>query len=129
MLFLCATVLVFTRYYIAEFVYSVVVSNEGDAMLVFTRITGKRESTMCALPLYTLTEVELRCGSEAKSYKPSPVSKKYNFVPDYRPEAFYVAYASGKEGTSEIMMYGTPELAQRLKEYAALERERRLADE
>ena len=129
MLFLCATVLVFTRYYIAEFIYSVVVSNDGDAVLVITRVTGKRESAMCTLPISSIQTVEYKSDLAAKSYKPAAAAKKYNFVPDYRPESFYVIYASGKEGESEIMIYGTPELAERLKSYAVLERERRLAEE
>ena len=129
MLLLCATVLVFTRYYIAEFIYSVAVSNDGDALLVITRITGKRESAMCTLPVYSILSVEYKSGDAAKSYKLDPVSKKYNFVPDFKPESFYVIFAKDKGILSEIMIYGTPELAQRLKEYSLIERERKLRDD
>ena len=128
MLFLCATVLIFTRYYIADFFYSVVVSNDGDAHFLVSRVTGQRESLMCTLPLSSIVAVEFKAGDAAKKYKPSPSAKKYNFVPDYKPEAFFVIFASGKEGTSEIMIYGTPELAERLKEYAKTERERKLRE-
>ena len=129
MLLLCATVLVFTRYYIAEFIYSVVLSNEGDALFVVTRVMGKRESAMCTLPVYSIFNVEFKSGDAAKSYKPDPVSKKYNFVPDFKPEAYFVIFAKDKGILSEIMIYGTPELAGRLKEYSLIERERKLRDD
>ena len=125
MIGLCISVLIFTRYFIAEFVYSVIVSNEGDAMLVVVRITGKRESTMCALRMADITSVVYKSESEAKAYKPEPVSKKYNFVPDFSPKSFYLITASSRtDGKQEIMISGTQELAARLASYAEIERKR-----
>ena len=129
MLILCGAVLTFTRYYVAEFIYSVVVNNEGDALFVVTRITGKRESAMCTLPIYSILTVEYKSGRDAKSYKPDSVSKKYNFIPDFNPEAFFVIFAKERGVSSEIKIYGTPELAERLKEYSLIERERKLRDD
>ena len=130
MLGLCASVLIFTRYYIADFVYSTVLGSDGEVYFVITRITGKRESAMCTLRYSEITGVRFLDGDAAKSYKPEPVSKKYNFVPDFSPKSFYLITALSRGGgKSEIMISGTPDLAKRIEEYAAIARERAQTDE
>lgn len=130
MIGLCASVLIFTRYYIADFVYSTVLGSDGEAYFVITRITGKRESAMCTLRFSEIVSVKYYDAEAAKSYKPDPVSKKYNFVPDFSPKSFYLITASSTGvGKSEIMISGTPELAKRIEEYAAIARERKENEE
>ena len=130
MIGLCASVLIFTRYFLAEFVYSVVVSNDGDALFVIVRVTGKRESTMCTVRMADITSVTPKTGEAAQSSKPDPVSKKFKCVPDFSPQAFYLITASSSTlGKQEIMISGTEELAARIWEYALIERERVSLDE
>lgn len=115
---LCVCVYLFTRYFLSEYVYSVNINSDGDAVFVVSRVTGKRSSTMCAVRLADFTEIKKLTKETKRQHTPRPDAIKYNFSPEYRPETVYVILTQSRYQKCEITITGTDELTSRLMEYA-----------
>ena len=120
---------VFIRYVLAEFAYSVTCGQDGDAVLVVTRTTGRRVSTMCCIRMAELSSVEKLTKEQKKQHAPDPKALKYNFAPSMSPEVVYLIKTASRTTKCEIIIEGTDELAARLLEYSSYAKEDEAANE
>ena len=116
---LTAAMLVYIRYIISDYTYSVREGELNQAYLIFTKIVGKRQSMMGCIPLYAIKSIEKLTKSELKKQKVEPVTHKYNFAPTFSPDIVYVIKAETRTAKYHVVIEGTEELRARLLEYAS----------
>lgn len=113
-----ASVMVYVRYIVSDYTYSVREGENNQAFLIFTKIVGKRQSMMGCIPLYAIKSIEKFTKSELKKQKAEAGSHKYNFAPSFSPDIAYVIKAQTRTLKYHVIIEGTDELCQRLIEYS-----------
>lgn len=116
---LTASVMIYIRYIISDYTYSVREGQDNQSFLIFTKIVGKRQSMMGYIPLYAIKSIEKFTKSELKQQKIDRTWHKYNFVPSFSPDNVYVIKAVTRTVKYYVLIEGTDELRTRLLEYAA----------
>jgi hypothetical protein len=119
---ICASLFVFVRYMSGIYSYVVMYGSGGEPMLVITKTTGKRVTTLGDFPLSSITHVTKCVGEQDQGIKAEKGIKKYNFCPNLRPAVTYRIAARGRDIAADIIIEGSDEFADRLREYAALAR-------
>ena len=113
-----ASVLVYVRYIVSDYTYSVREGEGNQSFLIFTKVVGKRQSMMGCIPLYAIKSIEKFTKSELKGQKVEVGTHKYNFAPTFSPDIVYVMKAQTRTLKYYVIMEGTDELCDRLLEYS-----------
>lgn len=116
---LTASVMVYIRYIVSDYTYSVREGEGGQAFLLFTKIVGKRQSMMGYLPLYGIKSIEKFTKNDIKQQKAEKGAHKYNFAPSFSPDVVYLIKAETRTLKYHVIIEGTDELRDRLLEYSA----------
>lgn len=116
--FFTAALAVYSRYLIGEYAYVVANCGEGSVMLIVTKTTGKRVSTLCNLPLASVKEVRYSPSQTLKREKFSRGVKTYNFCPTMSPPYMILVIADTGREKMRIFLEGSEALARRLSEDA-----------
>ena len=116
---LTAATMVYVRYIVSDYTYSVREGENERAFLIFTKIVGKRQSMMGYVPLYAIKSIEKFTKEEIKKQKTEPGTHKYNFAPSFSPDFVYLIKAETRTVKYNVIIEGTDELRERLMEYAA----------
>ena len=113
-----AAMMVYIRYIISDYTYSVREGEGNQAFLIFTKIVGKRQSMMGFIPLYAIKSIERFTKTEIKKQKIDQNARKYNFAPSFSPDFVYVIEAQTRTDKYHVIIEGTDELRDRLLEYS-----------
>ena len=111
-IFFVVAMAIYSRYLIGEYAYAVFTSSEGRAVLVVTKTSGKRVST-----LYSVFLSEIRGVKHFVSKNEERVSgvKKYNYCPSMKPRETIELKVNCEGVESLVILEGTEALADRLK--------------
>ena len=115
---LTASVMIYVRYIVSDFTYSVCEGEDKQAYLIFTKIVGKRQSMMGCIPLYAIKSIEKYNKEEYKKQKAEVGEHNYNFVPTIFPDVVYIIKAQTRTVKYHVVIEGTDELRNRLLEYS-----------
>ena len=113
-----ASVLVYVRYIISDYTYSVREGEDRQSFLIFTKVVGKRQSMMGCIPLSAIRSIEKFTKSELKTQKAESGVQRYNFSPSFSPDEVYVIKAQTGTHKYFVVIEGTDELRERLLEYS-----------
>ena len=125
----CISIYLLMRYVMNDYIYSVMLDGEDNPYFLVYRRLGRRESLMCRISVADIREIVLIEKSSGVKHVPDAKAQKYNFCPNLSPERYYVIKAKGIETNAEISVECTPEVRERLLEYAAQARAKLSADE
>lgn len=126
---LTATCMIYLRYIVSDYIYSVTEGTDGQAFLIFSKVTGKKQSMMGNIPLYSITSIQKFTNEALKTYKSDKKYRKYNFAPSFNPEAVYIIKANNGGQHFEIVIEGTDEFSARLIEYSNIAKEEKRQNE
>lgn len=115
---LTASVLIYIRYVVSDYTYSVSEGENHRSFLIFTKLVGKRQSMMGCVPLHAIKSVEKFTKAELKKQKVEKGVHKYNFAPTFSPDEVYVIKAETSSMKYYVIIEGTEDLASRLLEYS-----------
>lgn len=110
--------LFYTKYVAIEFYYDIVKDGDGLPLLIVRQTTGKRTSTLSRIPLADVTKVERVTRRERRAHKTERGFLKYNYGPTFSPEVVYRITLFGRYERAEIILEGTDEFADLLREYS-----------
>lgn len=113
-----AAVMMYVRYIVSDYTYSVREGENNQSFLIFTKIVGKRQSMMGCIPLYAIKSIEKFTKERLKQDKIAKNVHKYNFAPTFSPDEFYVIKAQTRSLSYFVIIEGTDELCERLLEYS-----------
>ena len=122
-IFIVTALLFYTKYVAIEFYYDIVKDEDGLPLLIVRQTTGKRTSTLSRISLAEVTKVERVTRSERRAHKTERGFLKYNYGPTFSPEAVYRITVLGRYERAEIILEGTDEFANLLREYSKEARE------
>lgn len=113
-----AAMMVYLRYVISDYTYSVREGEDNQAFLIFTKIVGKRQSMMGCVPLYAVQSIEKFTKEELKAQKIDKGTQKYNFAPTFSPDVVYAIRAQKGSVKYFVVLEGTDDLRNRILEYS-----------
>lgn len=113
-----ASVMMYIRYIVSDYTYSVRAGDNNRSFLIFTKVVGKRQSMIGCVPLYAIKSIEKLTKDELKKEKVEKGTHKYNFAPTFSPDEVYVIKAETSELKYYVVIEGTDELQERLLEYS-----------
>lgn len=113
-----ASVLIYVRYVVSDYTYSVREGEDNQSFLIFTKIVGKRQSMIGCIPLYAIKSIDKFTKAEFKEQKVDKGVHKYNFAPTFLPDTVYVIKAQTSTLKYYVVIEGTDELCERLLEYS-----------
>lgn len=102
-------VFVYVKFLSSSYIYEVSADNPDDPLLVVTRRTGKRLTTLCRVAMADITDV--RYEHRGEKHKTPYGTKKYVYCPTLCPPARIRLSEKNKYETAEILIEGTEELA------------------
>ena len=112
-----AAVMIYVRYVVSDYTYSVREGENHQSYLIFTKVVGKRQSMMGCIPLYAIKSIEKFTNDELKQQKIDKGTHKYNFAPSFAPDAVYVIKAKTRTVSYFVVIEGTDELRDRILDY------------
>lgn len=113
-----AALMIYVRYIVSDYTYSVREGENNQSFLIFTKIVGKRQSMMGCIPLYAIKSIEKFTKEGLKQEKIDKGVHKYNFAPSFAPDEIYVIKAQTRTLKYFVVIEGTDELRDRLLEYS-----------
>lgn len=113
-----ASVLIYIRYVVSDYTYSVREGENHQSYLIVTKLVGKRQSMIGCVPLYAIKSIEKFTKEELKKQKIEKGTHKYNFAPTFSPDVVYVIKAETSTIKYNVIIEGTDELCARLTEYS-----------
>lgn len=122
-------VFIYTKYIGVEYYYDITFDSQGSAVFVVRQISGKRQTTLCRLDLYAISDVKLLNSKERKAHKPSPGYKKYFYLPTLSPESVILITVNSPRELAEITIEASEDFAKMLRSYSLEARETRFDDE
>ena len=127
-IFLGGAMYLFIRYVGQEYVYNVSYNASDEPMLVISKVIGKRISTMCAVPLYSIISIQ-KFTKSGEKYVPDKTVHRYNFIATFGPEYFFVIKSVSRTEKCEIALECTDEMKDRLILYAGIALEMKKRDD
>ena len=115
MVFIIASIFMYTRYIAAQYYYDVTVVNDTPLFIVRHKL-GKRETTMCRIPLSGIVSVEPQTKAERKSHKTPSGLAVFNYCPSVSPELTYLITSRSRYDKAEITVEANEEFRRALLE-------------
>ena len=116
-IFMCAGIMIYTRYIAPEYYYDVTFDADGVPVFVARQITGRRASTLCRVSLSDVTSVKRETAAERRAHKTPYGVKKYSYTPTLNPAVTYRISTVSPYESAEIVIEVTDEYADMLREY------------
>lgn len=129
LLAIVGAVFIYTKYIGVEYFYDITFDSQGSAVFVVRQLSGKRQTTLCRLDLYAISEVKILDSKERKAHKASPGYKKYFYLPTLSPESVILITVNSPRELAEITIEASEEFAKMLKSYSLEARETRFDGE
>lgn len=120
--FAAVAILFYTKYVTAEYIYEIINDHDGTALFVVRMRTGRRESTMLRLPLYSITSLSRECGEQMRKQKPDAKIPLYNYCPSFRPDSTVKISFRSRYDSADVYVEISDELCAHLSSLAEGER-------
>jgi hypothetical protein len=117
MMFIIAAIFMYTRYMAAQYFYDVAVLG-GEPLFIIRHKLGKRETTMCRVPLAHIVAVEKQDKAARRAHKTEADYTRYFYSPTLDPEITYLIVARSRYEKAEITVEANDEFAETLLRYA-----------
>lgn len=127
--FITACVFLYTKYISAVYYYDTVITDEGEALFVVRRVTGKRQSTLCRVSYAEILAVKKETREEFKKHKTPRGTVKYLYTPTLYPECVYRLETRSAYERAEVVIECSDELAALIAGWAREARESRFLEE
>lgn len=115
----------YTKYILPIYFYDIFIDSDGTPLFVVRQQTGKRQTTLCRIPLYEIVRVERQSRQQRREHKTPYEVKKYAYLPTLDPDEIYRITTSGRHERAEILIESSEEFARILSAYSAEAREQR----
>ena len=115
-----ASTYIYVKYISSEYIYSVMINDNDEAMFLINKVIGKRSSLMCSFYLCDVISVQKFTKETKKEYVADPRANKYNFIVTFMKDDFYLVKTSSPLAKCEIKLECSDEVAKRILDYAAL---------
>lgn len=120
-----AAVFIYTRYISSEYFYDITFDYNNTPVFVVRQRTGKKDTTLCRMDLYAITDVVRQDKKERAEHKTKDGYLKYNYTPTLFPSETYLVTVFSRYEKAEIRIEATEEFANLLLTYAAEAKELR----
>lgn len=117
-------ILMYTKYVSVTFFYDIL-ADDGDDEPVFVvrQRIGKRDVTMCRVPLADIISIKKETKAERKAHKKPSGVNLFVYAPTLSPDVSYRIFVSNRYEKSEVVLEGSDEFFDMLKRYAEEARE------
>ena len=115
--FLTASVLVYTRYIGASYYYDITSDSEGYPLFVVRQLVGNRYSTLCRIGLNEITSINRETAAERNAHKTPYGTRKYVYLATLGAEVSYRLITKSRYESSEIIIEVSDEYASLLSGY------------
>ncbi len=116
--FIAVTVLLYTKYVIAEYFYEITFDSFGSAVFVVRQRVGKKDTTLCRLDLHNIVRIEKQSREERAKHNTPYGYVKYVYVPTFLPTDTHLIVAASRYEKAEITIECPDEFAAVLSSYA-----------
>lgn len=127
--FMCAALYVYSRYLGGEYAYVVAYGGEDEPLLLVTKRIGKRVTTLANFYVADIVSVKKEGGGERAEHKSEAGVIKYNYNPSLMPDTTYRISLKSRWVSAEVVLEGTDEFAEKIREYANIARAHRAQSE
>lgn len=124
-LLLTLALVFYTKYILPIYFYDIFIDSDGTPLFVVRQQTGKRQSTLCRIPLNEILRVEKQSRQQRREHKTPYEVKKYAYLPTLDPDEIYRITTSGRYERAEILIESSEGFAQLLSAYSVEAREQR----
>lgn len=115
----------YTKYILPIYFYDIFIDSDGTPLFIVRQQTGKRQSTLCRIPLNEILRVEKQSRQQRREHKTPYEVKKYAYLPTLDPDEIYRITTSGRYERAEILIESSEGFAKMLTVYSAEAREQR----
>lgn len=124
-LLLTLALVFYTKYILPIYFYDIFIDSDGTPLFVVRQQTGKRQSTLCRIPLNEILRVEKQSRQQRREHKTPYEVKKYAYLPTLDPDEIYRITTSGRYERAEILIECSEGFAKMLTVYSAEARQLR----
>ncbi len=124
-LLLTLALVFYTKYILPIYFYDIFIDSDGTPLFVVRQQTGKRQSTLCRIPLNEILRVEKQSRQQRRDHKTPYEVKKYAYLPTLDPDEIYRITTSGRYERAEILIECSEGFAKMLTVYSAEARQLR----
>ena len=124
-LLLTIALVFYTKYILPIYFYDIFIDSDGTPLFVVRQQTGKRQSTLCRIPLNEILRVEKQSRQQRREHKTPYEVKKYAYLPTLDPDEIYRITTSGRYERAEILIECSEGFAKMLTVYSAEARQLR----
>ncbi|MBO7196830.1 MAG: hypothetical protein J6V80_05875 [Clostridia bacterium] len=116
--FLCAALILYTKYIAPIYYYDIILGGEGEPLLVVRQQTGKRYTTLCRIFLSEIVKIEKENDEQRRAHKISGDTLKYSYLPSLCPSESYRITTVSSHERAEILIECSDEFADLLGRYS-----------
>ena len=113
---LVTAILMYTKYLSVTFYYDVLVAGLDEPLFVVRQLVGKREVTLARVALADIVDIKRETKEERRAHKRSNTTALYIYAPTLSPEVSYRMLVRSYSERSEIILEGSDEFFEKLKE-------------
>ena len=126
---LITAILTYTKYVSVTFHYDVVVEEVEEPLFIVRQTIGKRNVTLCRVAFADIVKIEKESAAERRAHKSALGVSRYSYTPTLAPSVSYRIYISSRYEKAEIIIEGTDELCEMLKEMSVSARANRVPED
>jgi hypothetical protein len=114
----CTAIFFYTKFISAYYIYDITFDSDDTAVFVVRQITGKRQSTMCRIALFEISDIIGETREQRKKHTTPNGTRKYVYFPTLSPDVSFRIVSSNRYESSEILIECTDQMAAMLSEYS-----------
>lgn len=122
---LTTAILMYTKYVSVKFYYDVMVTGLDEPLLVVRQAVGKRNVTLARVALADIISITRETREERRQHKRDKGVLLYNYGPTMSPSVTYRLQVRNPIERADIVLEGSDEFFEKIKEYASLARKSR----
>ena len=126
LVFLVVAILIFTKYISTAYHYAVMIDSRNIPLFIVYQVVGKRSVTLCRIELADIKSITKETEKERRAHKTPKDRLLFKYTPTLFPEITYRMEVNARSEKSEILIEGTDEFADLLREYAKTALENRI---
>lgn len=122
-------ILMYTKFVSVKFHYDVLAAGMEEPLFVVRQVTGKRETTVARVALADIVDIRRESAAERRAHKREKTTALFVYAPTFSPEYSYRMYIKTRYDSSEVILEGSDEFFDKIKEFAAEARTLRATQE
>lgn len=110
-----ATLILFTRYILAEYTYTAELDSEGEPTFVVTSRTGRRVTTLFSAHFSAMTSLRTQTRQQARAHRTPMGVRRYRYTPTLMPDTVYRMAVRTPYEQAEVLLELTEPLARQMR--------------